>query len=60
MKPKKLSKKEIKELQKQFPKLEQSKKERLQNKIEMIVIVFEISMILLFLYITYLMVIYQW
>ena len=48
MKPRKLSEDEIRELQEQFPKLEQNneerlenqKKERLQNKIEMIVIVF--------------------
>ena len=67
MKPKKLTKKEIKKLQKQFPinkqeleRLKQNKKARLQNKIEMIVIVFGIAMILLFLYIAYLMVTYQW
>ena len=67
MKPRELTKKEIKKLQKQFPinkqeleRLKQNKKARLQNKIEMIVIVFGIAMILLFLYIAYLMVTYQW
>lgn len=60
MKPKNLTKKVIKELKKQFPKLEENRKERLQNKIEIIVIVFGIAMIVLLLYVLYLMVTYQW
>lgn len=64
IKPINLTKKEIKELQNQFPVIgeiiEGNKKERLKNKIEIIVITFGIAIILLFLYVTYLMITYQW
>ena len=54
IKPIKLTKKEIKELQKQFPKLEENRKERLQNKIEIIAIVFLSIMLVGVLYVFYL------
>lgn len=66
MKPRKLSKKEIRELKKQFPitkqeleKLEQNKKERLKNKLEILVMVFWSSMLLVVLYLLYLTLTYQ-
>ena len=49
--PKKLTKKEIKELQKQFPELED---ERLQNKLEMLIIVFGAIVVVGTLYLFYL------
>lgn len=64
--PIKLSKKEIRELKKQFPitkqeleKLEQNKKERLKNKLEILVMVFWSSMLLVVLYLLYLTLTYQ-
>lgn len=64
--PIKLSKKEIKELQKQFPinkqeleRLKENKKERLKNKLEMIVLLFWIAMLGLVLYYLYLTLTYQ-
>lgn len=54
MEPRKLSKEEEKELQKQFPKIDKNKKARLQNKIEMIVIVFGTAMAIGAIYLFYL------
>ena len=66
MKPRELTEKEIKKLQKQFPinkqeleKLEQNKKERLKNKLEILVMVFWSSMLLVVLYLLYLTLTYQ-
>lgn len=66
MKPRELTEKEIKKLQEQFPinkqeleRLKQNKKERLQNKLEMIVIVFWIVMLVGALYLLYLTLTYQ-
>lgn len=66
MKPRELTEKEIKKLQKQFPitkqeleRLKENKKERLQNKIEMIVLLFWIAMLGLVLYYLYLTLTYQ-
>lgn len=54
MEPKKLSKEEKEELKKQFPKIEEYKHQRLQNKLEMIVIVFGMVMAIGTLYLFYL------
>lgn len=61
IKLKKLTKKEIKELQKQFQinkqeikRLKGNKKERQKNKIEMIVIVFGMALVIGLLYLFYL------
>lgn len=66
MKPRELTEKEIEKLQKQFPitkqeleKLEQNKKERLKNKLEILVMVFWSSMLLVVLYLLYLTLTYQ-
>ena len=66
MKPKELTEKEIKKLQKQFPinkqeleRLKQNKKERLQNKLEMIVLLFWIAMLVGIMYYLYLTLTYQ-
>lgn len=66
MKPKKLSKEEIKKLQKQFPlnkqeleRLKENKRERLQNKLEIAVMIFWIAMLGLVLYYLYLTLTYQ-
>lgn len=66
MKPKKLTEKEIKKLQKQFPinkqeleRLKENKKARLQNKIEMIAILFWLVMLVGALYLLYLTLTYQ-
>ena len=61
MKPKDLTKKEIKELQKQFPinkqeleRLKENKRERLKNKLEILAIVFWVAMLVGVLYLFYL------
>lgn len=61
MKPKELTEKEIKKLQKQFPlikkeleRLKENKKERLKNKLEIIAIVFWVAMLVGVLYLFYL------
>lgn len=54
MKPKKLTKKEEKKLQEQFPKIDKNIKARIQNKLEMIVILFGLSMLVGVLYLFYL------
>lgn len=66
MEPRELSKKEIKELQKQFPinkqeldRLKQNKRERLQNKLEIAVMIFWIVMLVGVLYLLYLTLTYQ-
>ena len=66
MKPRELTEKEIKELQKQFPinkqeldRLKQNKRERLQNKLEIAVMIFWIAMLGLVLYYLYLTLTYQ-
>lgn len=59
MKPKKLTKKEIEELQKQFPKLEENKKERLRNKVEILIMIFWLVMALIMVYLFYLTFTYQ-
>lgn len=66
MEPRKLSEKEIEELQKQFPinkqeldRLKQNKRERLQNKIEIAVMIFWVVMLELALYYLYLTLTYQ-
>ena len=57
--PIKLSKEEEKRLQKQFPELEEYKKKRLQNKLEMIVLLFWIAMLVGVMYYLYLTLTYQ-
>lgn len=55
MKPRELTKKEIKELQKQFPKVDKNIKERIINKLDIIVIIFWLIMLggaTLYLYLT--------
>lgn len=59
MKPKKLSEKEIKELQKEFPKIDKNIKARIQNKLEMIVLLFWIAMLVGVMYYLYLTLTYQ-
>lgn len=59
MKPKKLSDKEIKELQEQFPKIDKNIKARIQNKLGMIVLLFWIAMLVGALYYLYLTLTYQ-
>ena len=66
MKPRELTEKEIKKLQKQFPinkqeleRLKENKKERLKNKLEMIVLLFWIVMLVGVLYYLYLTLTYQ-
>ena len=59
MKPKKLSKKEIKELQDQFPKIDKNISARIQNKLEMIVLLFWIAMLVGAMYYLYLTLTYQ-
>ena len=59
MEPRKLSKKEEKELQKQFPKIDKNIKARIQNKLEMIVLLFWIVMLVGVLYYLYLTLTYQ-
>lgn len=66
MKPRELTKKEKKELQKQFPinkqeleRLKQNKRERLQNKLEILVILFWVVMLVLVVYLLYLTLTYQ-
>lgn len=61
MKPKNLTKREIEKLQKQFPltkqqleRLKQNKRERLKNKLEMIIIVFLLIVLVGTLYLFYL------
>lgn len=61
MKPRELTEKEIKKLQKQFPltkkeleKLKQIKKERLKNKLEMLAIIFWSAILVGVLYLLYL------
>ena len=60
MKPRKLTKKEIEELQKRFPinkqeleRLKENRKERLQNKLGMIVLLFWIVMLVGVMYLFY-------
>lgn len=53
--PNKLTKKEIKELQKQFPKVDKNIKERIKNKLDIIVLIFWLIMLggaTLYLYLT--------
>ena len=64
--PIKLTEKEIKKLQKQFPinkqeleRLKENKKERLKNKLEIIAIVFLLAMALIMMYLFYLTLTYQ-
>lgn len=57
--PIKLSKKEIKELQKQFPKIDKNISARIQNKLEMIVLLFWIAMLVGAMYYLYLTLTYQ-
>ena len=66
MKPRELTEKEIKKLQKQFPltkqelkRLEEIKRERLKNKLEIIAIVFLLVMALIMMYLFYLTFTYQ-
>lgn len=59
MKPRELTKEEKEELQKQFPKIEEYKNQRLQNKLEMIVIMFWLAMLVGSLYLLYLTLTYQ-
>ena len=66
MKPRELTEKEIKKLQKQFPlnkqeleRLKENKKERLKNKLEMIVIMFWLAILVGVLYLLYLTLTYQ-
>lgn len=66
MEPRKLTKKEIKELQKQFPinkqeleRLKGNKKERLKNKLEILAIIFWVAMLVGVLYLLYLTLAYQ-
>ena len=66
MKPRELTEKEIKKLQKQFPinkqeleRLKENKKERLKNKLEIIAIVFFLAMLVGVLYLLYLTLTYQ-
>jgi hypothetical protein len=59
MEPRKLSKKEIKELQKEFPKIDKNIKARIQNKLEMIVLLFWIAMLVGVMYYLYLTLTYQ-
>ena len=59
MNPRKLSEEEMKELQEQFPKLEQNKEERLRNKLEIIVILFYLVMAIIMMYLFYLTFTYQ-
>lgn len=61
MKPRELTEKEIKKLQKQFPltkqeleKLKQIKKERLKNKLEILAIIFWLAILIGVLYLFYL------
>jgi hypothetical protein len=61
MKPRELTEKEIKKLQKQFPltkkeleKLKQIKKERLKNKLEILAIIFWLAILIGALYLFYL------
>lgn len=57
MYPNKLTKKDKKELKKQFPKLD---KDRLINKLEIIAILFWLVMLVGVLYLLYLTLTYQW
>lgn len=59
MKPKKLTEKEIKELQEQFPKIDKNIKARIQNKLEMIVLLFWIAMLVGVMFYLYLTLTYQ-
>lgn len=59
MKPRELTEKEIKELQKQFPKIDKNIKARIQNKLEMIVLLFWIAMLVGVMYYLYLTLTYQ-
>lgn len=59
MEPRKLSEKEIKELQKEFPKIDKNIKARIQNKLEMIVLLFWIAMLVGVMQLLYLSLTYQ-
>lgn len=66
MKPRELTEKEIKKLQKQFPlnkqeleRLKENKRERLKNKLEILAIVFLLAMALIMVYLFYLTFTYQ-
>jgi hypothetical protein len=59
MEPRKLSEKEIKELQKEFPKIDKNIKARIQNKLEMIVLLFWIAMLVGVMFYLYLTLTYQ-
>lgn len=66
MKPRELTEKEIKKLQKQFPinkqeleRLKENKRERLKNKLEILAIVFFLVMALIMVYLFYLTFTYQ-
>lgn len=66
MKPRELTKKEIEKLQKQFPinkqeleRLKENKKARIQNKLEMIVLLFWLVMLVGVMYYLYLTLTYQ-
>jgi hypothetical protein len=59
MEPRELSKKEIEELQKEFPKIDKNIKARIQNKLEMIVLLFWIAMLVGVMYYLYLTLTYQ-
>jgi predicted membrane protein len=66
MKPRELTEKEIKKLQKQFPinkqeleRLKENKKERLKNKLEILAIIFLLAMALIMVYLFYLTFTYQ-
>lgn len=57
--PIKLSKEEEKELQEQFPKIDKNISARIQNKLEMIVLLFWIAMLVGAMYYLYLTLTYQ-
>lgn len=60
MKPQKLTKKEAKELQKEFPKKKLTKKEKMENTFYTLVIISQLILLAIFIYVLYLMLTYKW
>lgn len=60
MKPEKLTNKDKKELQKEFPKKKLTKKEKMENTFYTLVLISQLILLAIFIYVLYLMITYKW
>lgn len=60
MKPEKLTNKDKKELQKEFPKKKLTKKEKMENTFYTLVLISQLILLAIFIYVLYLMCTYKW